>query len=350
MPPQRRQSWQDVVDIQAHLATWIRSRAGAAWLYSVYTDVTAALREDSREMLIQLYGTEHRRISDADPIFVSEEMVDVVDAAMGRFQPEALLPDDFMTTHGFIYYERPFVVPDRRGGDTHLQGFSWAPYLNETLGKRFIEQAHSLDDPRQAADWLLNELRETADYGNPDATVNGVALTIYGAARGEGPQHLARTAGPPIAPIHITPWFYGMSFDGEHVDENGVATGAEWWWKVVQTTLRLMQQQLSTSDRYRPDKAGRRARVKAGLDDDRDVVVVRLRRAKHAGIEGGPHGEANYSHRFIRNGHWRNQWYPSLGPSSDPRTHRQIYIHSTVVGDPDLPLIIRPNRAFVWTR
>jgi hypothetical protein len=63
---------------------------------------------------------------------------------------------------------------------------------------------------------------------------------------------------------------------------------------------------------------------------------------------------ANYSHRFFvgaaTGGFWRNQHYPSLGPKEDPSAHRQIWIAPFIKGDENLPLVIKPRRAFVWSR
>jgi hypothetical protein len=73
-------------------------------------------------------------------------------------------------------------------------------------------------------------------------------------------------------------------------------------------------------------------------------VIVRLRREAGDEPPGEENGEANYSHRFIVSGHWRNQWYPS------EKLHRQIWISPYVKGPEDKPLIVRPRRVFQWQR
>jgi hypothetical protein len=57
-----------------------------------------------------------------------------------------------------------------------------------------------------------------------------------------------------------------------------------------------------------------------------------------------PESEANYSHRFIVSGHWRNQWYAS------GQVHRQIWISPYVKGPEDQPLVVRPRRVFSLVR
>ena len=349
MPPQRRQSWQDVVDTQARLAAWLKTAHGRGWLKQSYETERNGMPLRSHEFLADVYRSEPNRVRDADPIFVSAEMCALVDAAMGSFQPEMLMPYDLLTPCGFILYEQPFDVPDRFDRPVTVAGFSWQPCLSTAMSERLGEMFGTVPvtGRQDAAARLLKALGEE-DYLNraDDAPGgNGIVLTVYQLA-----ENIEGIPGAPlVVPLHFTPWYFGMSFDGNDVDMHGVKTGAEWWWKILQTTFRLMQQPLSTRYLLRPDKAGRREMQRANLVD-RDVIVVRLRREQHPGITDGPRGEANYSHRFIRHGHWRNQHYPSLGPASDPRAHRQIYIADTIVGDDSLPLIIRTDRAFVWTR
>jgi hypothetical protein len=132
-----------------------------------------------------------------------------------------------------------------------------------------------------------------------------------------------------------------MTFDGNEVDETGKPTGAEWWWRIVQACLRLMQQRIAHRANERPGRPARREALRHGFIDH-DVIVIRLRKERGEHQESG--GAANYSHRFIVDGHWRNQWYPS------GQVHRQIWISPYVKGPDELPLVIAPNRAYTWTR
>jgi hypothetical protein len=66
------------------------------------------------------------------------------------------------------------------------------------------------------------------------------------------------------------------------------------------------------------------------------ATIIELRRRK-----GDPRGDTHfeYSHRFLRRGHWRRQRCKDNGEW----THKIIWIHPTVVGDPSLPFIIRDH-------
>ena len=48
-----------------------------------------------------------------------------------------------------------------------------------------------------------------------------------------------------------------------------------------------------------------------------------------------------FSHRFLRRGHWRKQWYGSH--AAGDRHQESIWIHPTIVGDPDKPLVLRQH-------
>lgn len=65
------------------------------------------------------------------------------------------------------------------------------------------------------------------------------------------------------------------------------------------------------------------------------VTIIEFRRVKGDYVEGSGR---TYSHRFLRRGHWRRQPYKRDDGTWD---RRRIYIHPTIVGDPDKPLILR---------
>lgn len=56
-------------------------------------------------------------------------------------------------------------------------------------------------------------------------------------------------------------------------------------------------------------------------------------------------GDGNYSHRWIVQGHWRNQPYKENGET----VHKVIWIAPYVKGPDDKPLIFK-RRAFEFTR
>ncbi len=314
---------------------WYRTSKGESFLRSGYNVNAAPLQHSSRLLLRGLYESETVKLLGADPIFVSSEMCDVIEAAASGFKPEPLLATDLMTRQGFCWYERPFLIQDRFDEPLNIRGWSWCPMQaveNEASARALLEnpeEGTAIALYGGAADWqgFLTDYPE------------GIAVTLYA----DWPENPTVPLG--FAPCHLSPWWFGMTFDGNEVDENDQPTGAAWWWKITQATLRLMQQRIAVSHRERPDRPTRREGHRVGFDalDSREVLVVRLRRERGEAHE--PTGEgANYSHRFIVGGHWRNQWYPS------GKVHRQIWISPYVKGPDDKPLVVKPRRAYTWDR
>lgn len=231
-----------------------------------------------------------------------------------------------------MFFAKPFEVLDRFEKPTNIAAVSWTRIWNAATAeqKLVIEDrvrlAHA--DTVGSADAVIEQM---------DIDVAGLALTIYMANESPGDGY------PSVLPMHLTPWYFGMEYQGNEVDVHGKPTGASWWWRIVQVIFRLMQQRLATKHLYRPDRNGRRQASTQKFPDSTEIVVVRLRHEDSTHDE--PSGDsANYSHRFIVGGHWRNQWYPAAN------VHRQIWISPYVKGDPGLPLIVRPRRVFQWTR
>jgi hypothetical protein len=336
--PHARSKWHDAYDNQMALWRWYRRDEGRRWLSLSWQINSDGLSVNTRAMLGDLYSAESERLLDCDPIYVSRGMCELVEAAASSFAPEPLLETDVITPRGFMLYERPFVIPDRFEDPTSIAAVSWGNIYaidekereatNEEIGNVTYEPGvHALE-----AEKIM------LAHG---AQKMGIAITLYATRKGETLK--SAPGAPEIVPYHLTPWYYGMTFDGNEVDENEAPTGAEWWWKLVQTTFRLMQQPIAVKHQQRPDRTTRREAKKLSFPDEQTVVVVRLRREDSERHD--PSGEdANYSHRFIVNGHWRNQWYPSIDG------HRQIWISPYVKGDPGLPLIVKPRRVFQWER
>lgn len=324
--------WRDAFDAQMGMWRWLRSEDGHGHMHVRMADYARGLQPGSRELVVRLFGAEEGKLEGADPIFVSGDMCDIIEFASDPeipqpFHPEPLYVTDLPTVSGFLLYERPFDVLNRYDQPIRITGFSWCP----------LHGGHD-DDPTNAEadldEWLSPE--RSLEKGT-----HGVALTVYGETDEE--IYRARSfAPPPVEIVHVTPWYFGMTFEGNEIDTDGKPTAAGWWWRILQVTFRLMQQQISVQYHQQSPRPVRRDAKRYGLID-REVLVVRLRRERSKPTEE-EHGPANYSHRFIVTGHWRNQWYPASNE------HRQIYISPYVKGDESLPLVVKPRRAFVLNR
>jgi len=69
--------------------------------------------------------------------------------------------------------------------------------------------------------------------------------------------------------------------------------------------------------------------------DPPEVRVVMLRRKETTHHEHNTGETIERTHRWLVRGHWRNQWYPSMG------VHRPKWIPEHIKGPDDKPLIVR---------
>lgn len=332
-------AWRDALAQQMALWQWERSEMGVRWLSEHYEVTMRDMPAGTKKMIVGLYENESRKLFGADPIYVSREMCEVVRAAQETFQPEALLLTDLVSDAAFVYFAQPFEVRDRDELQTTIAAASWGPLIS----LRPDETETSLSHEAMLERWRQQAIEQGERFKNDAARyVDGIALTIYANTKPKPWDERLQGRRPALVPIHFTPWWFGMTFEGNEWDEIGRPTGAAWWWRIVQTTMRLMQQRIAVRHEEHPDRALRREGARLRFLE-RKVLVVHLRRERSQ--EHEPSGEsANYSHRFIVGAHWRNQWYPSLN------AHRQIWIGDFVKGPLDKPLVIKPRRAFSWDR
>lgn len=359
--PLVRAPWHDAYDTQMALWRWYRTPDAMRWVRDNYRASTEGHEKDVVEMIGRMWDAEMGRLIDCDPVYVSDDMCELVDYARATFDPEPLLESDLLTPHGFMYYAHPIVMPDRYGNPLAIQAASWTRSDYSSPSPEAWAEARlrlGLDD-EEAVRKLgprvrTSEMQALIDEGLIEPL--GIAVTLYAnrdhyldemVPGREVPDWIRDcTRAVPVVPFHVTPWHFNETFDGNQIDPKGKETAADEWWRLVQTTFRLMQQRVAHKGIERLHRSHRREARRLGLEYEPEVVVVRLRR--EAGERPEPSGErANYSHRFIRRGHWRNQPY---GPKGNPTLYRQIFIDPTVVGDPELPLILKPRRVFEWKR
>lgn len=286
----------------------------------VYTDVA---KHEATKMMV------------ADPIWISEEMMDVWEATVTvpeekAFQPEPLLQEDFFIPNGFVLFPRPMITIDSLGKKMSYRAISWAMAGLEDEEGRY----HGINLS------FYTHAQDPDDYFTPeDQAATGIDL-------GE----LTRGSGTLLSLSHLTPWPFGQSFDrlisashrAQHrYEAQDMQKSWSGLWIEVQALLRLMNQRMtSISDEKAPRETRRRAKR---IDmDESPVKVVKLRRAPSKPT--GDEREVKWTHRWMVDGHWRQQWYPSIND------HRQIWISSYVKGPESLELKVKPVKAYELVR
>lgn len=278
--------------------------------------------------LSRVHSVEATKLMLADPIWVDPDMMDIWEAAVQvpedrSFQPEPLLHEDLLVHQGFVYLPRPMYTIDSNGLKIAYRAIAWS-----VMG-----------------------------LPDDDGRYNGIALSIYSHRHDKddysGVEEIGEdlVRGLDLRLAHVTPWPFGESFDrlvpNVSVGDSNYAPDAarKAWsglWIEIQALFRLMNQRISVVSETQAPRATRRRAKHAGLDDESLVKLVKLRRAKSKASEDTR--EVEWKNRWLVDGHWRDQWYPSLN------VHRQIWISSYVKGPEDKELKVKPIKAYTLVR
>lgn len=161
--------------------------------------------------------------------------------------------------------------------------------------------------------------------------------------------HSAVFAGYSIHPndpsglkLHVQGWWEeGRTAADKSRGDLGLLELARW----VRTLWAMVQQRIAVVESGRASRAEERRHQRAtGNAEHPQIVVVRLRRP--AGSRPDSEQEVSFvdwSHRWIVDGHWRNQYHPSTGERTP------TWIAPYVKGPDDKPLIVK-KKINAWVR
>lgn len=340
-------NWKDAYEKQMGLWEWLRSDLGRRHLRA-WARAECQSSPTKYSVFEMLVPYEEDKLLHADPVYISEEMVDLVEFAQEGWQPETFLEEDVLVPHAFIYLARPTYLHDRHGNTVNVRAISYCPIISEgtavaedgvAVERRVIEAGdrETIDTERDDIDWTKH--------------TRGLAVSLYsdlsdlqddGAVQTKEKLTELLDVVPDLVHLHMTPIWFGMEPDGESwdVDHPDERTAYEEWWTLMQVLLKMMTQNVAARQSMAPDRHSRRRGIRRGFDP-REVLVVKLRRPRHEPT--GSERDVNWTHRWLVGGHWRNQWMPSLD------RHRQTWISPYVKGPDDAPLIVK-RKAYEWTR
>ncbi len=297
---------------------------------------------------------------------VTEEMLDLSVHAMKSLEPQVLLPMDLPTPTGFVLFEKPFISVDIRGKKNPVTAIMWREEIIGHIGSAPGIDAHGelvpavntgvvlylfMDnlDKESRPPWLTPQMMANV----PRDSLYHLISVSYGymtwdmvpkdTARGRDELDLWNATRNSMNSLH----------DGEIISDlgNGVyrirnSAGQELnvvpekFVQLMKTVWHFMQSELSEKSREYPPR-----RTAKGLPNgipNSPITVVRLRRRKSLNENTG---KWSLSYRYLRRGHWRNQWYGS----GNSRYQRQIYILPTIVGPDDGPFVDR-DVVNLWDR
>lgn len=271
---------------------------------------------------------------DASQIFyLDAKMHPLVTAAAESMPAEPLLPQDLPSDQGFLLIPGGIANIDIRGQILKFNAISWSAFGGAVQIFLWSDKNDPQDVTRQQ---LSSDLHWEII---PRLTLAHVSRIEFGKAL---PNSLAPNfVVPPDVPIEVkeTKHGYAVAFGKGYDDLNErlgdfhIRPDPVLIWLL--TCWRLMQQEITTVDEEWPTRQVRRQMARKNRPDV-PVSVIRLRRAKNR--EHG-NAEVEWTHRWLRRGHWRQQWY---GSGSD-RYQRAIWIHPTICGPEDAPLLVREH-------
>jgi hypothetical protein len=339
--------WEDAYISQQQILEWSQSEIGVKYLIGFFGEMNEKHTEKARRDVRVLAGIQLEMLREAEPIYVSSDVTDLIDDARAKWKPEKLLPNDPFAPRGFCLFPRPVLIDDMPVTKTHpwrsgiglipVRAVAWLPIHSEDLsvGTYWIAFYVHCDDEFALAD--ERGVPSRLEMGHPDDPE-----PVH--SRDE----IRRIM--PFSIVHQWQWSWGQpgyeSLDDPEAYDilaedsfEDVRERARQQTSLIQTMWRIGSQLVPTKARLPRQLRRDSQRKKRPVDD---VTVITLRRGRQGQEEMETTGR-RLTVRFVVRGHWRNQWYASLGE------HRQIWIAPYVKGPDDVPLRLT-KRAWQFTR
>jgi hypothetical protein len=355
--------WEEAYEKQMSLGKFWSSPAGIDYGVSFYFDVLQKERPGA-DTYKEIAAIEYGKMAQANPIYVDEDMFDLWEHATQTFEPEPLMPSDLVTLGGFAYLPKPQIMFDISGKAMSYRAIAWTPTIFKIAepGKT-ADDYDLIDDAAQIPKARGHEIIEKRLKGGEAPGLEkgdsyGLHVSLYSSIHDEDdfnselreliaqyPRH--PLAHQDLSMCHAQSWAFGDSYEEvlsgldkvrglegpEEVERTRL--GAYDFWRKLQSLFRLMGQKITTHTELRPPRGTRRRAKKMEWDEDKNVTVIRLRRADPKREQQGDVQEVNWTHRWLVDAHWRNQWYPSI------KAHRQIWIAPHIKGPEDKELRIK---------
>lgn len=259
---------------------------------------------------------------------VSDDIFQVIDQASHLLPEDAvILPSDIPTPMGVIVFEHPIPIPDDKGVVADISVIAWAA----------VDDVDS--DDSNLVSFSNDGFAKAGRRDEEDDETLGRGVLIFAFADRDGPND--------------TVLKFLREKGVSEVKMQGVARHSLWHWepiafdhpapghleKLLFTFWRFVGETWIDSRMVLPDRPARKRAIRARVNPE--VRVVRLRKSEVRSVDRGDGDDAAviWSHRWIVDGHWRSQWYPSL------QTHRPKWIPKHIKGPDHLPLILK-DRVF----
>ena len=269
----------------------------------------------------------------SETFYVAPLMSRLVTAAAESWpEDEPVLAEDWPTTHGFMYIPGGVSTVDVRGQVNVTEIFTWEVrgsqtevvwWTNKKYDAPVMRERIGWDQIPQYTPWHIVVLKHGRAL--PQAMVMGTVI----------PPEVGREMRWITGPNGERSLYFPQGWTPEQLHPHlGVDRVSAW----LVSALRIMQQPLAAVERKGMPANLRKSLMRHPVRLKQKAVTVIDFRRRVGDFEHV--GEREYSHRFLRRGHWRRQQYKRDDGEWD---RRRIWIHSTIVGDPSKPLILREH-------
>lgn len=305
----------DALDMQLNLTRYYSTDAGKRYARGLGVDLD--IPDAAMEVLHRL------SLTSEDTYAVSTEIVELLEQAAPTIPAYTLHEDDPPTRSGFVYLERAIHTEDSFGKPLAVRALSWYPAATNPVVRTPTVMMD--DDPRRGVD-----------------TKRGLLLMLF-TDPADSYDHLhdiyVNEFLPRIDASRSRPPLYSLLGGVWQVDEAARDGFLKW----LMAFFRFTQEAYVDTRSIRPERPALKRAARVGRPEPR-IRVVRLRKGEAVRTVSTQHGNVEWTHRWVRRGHWREQPY---GPNSSLR--RPTWIRETICGPDDKPLIVN-DRVFVVDR
>ena len=280
----------------------------------------------------------------SDPTFVSEEVMSLLMTAAETMEPEPLFETDLLAPNGLLIFETPMIINDYHPTTgilddrikLGLRGLAWRKTLiNAHDSKDPVPGIHLIaftdagpagsiyiDTYNRVAEHETGQAIDPIDVIHPKGTIDNLICTDYHAWGFGRPWATQDSAEYSILQAETPELISTISFIR----------------RFFLTLMRFAWQEiiLPTPTADIPRSERRAVERFTGEKKESFISVLRLRRARNK----AEHETEGYTlqWRVVVRGHWRRQYYPTLGPVESDESHRLIWINPHIKGPEDAPI------------
>jgi hypothetical protein len=301
----------DAYDYHTELIKAVRSvKAGDAddRLRCVMSDSETAnlAHKEQIEFAEKIFQVENIMLSEAQTIFVSDEIVDEINEARQTLIDTVIIEQDVFTPYGLIVLGKPFIYDLVVEEGQYTEQWSITSICYSMVEKQININLYG---------------RMSKITGNTGHVYADLSKPGYG--RNEMLTHDTSRSGICLADITV----FEFGDNGVKYDDALLSIK-----QFLITFFRLTYEYLERTTET-PPRSSRRRAERENRPSDGYIVNLKLRRTVY-GDKGGEHSSPSYAYRV--RGHWKRAFLRSRGfQVGDPRAYRHVYVKDYIKGRGD---------------